>query len=379
VRKTPQVWRRRIPIAAALLAAGVVVAPAPVRAHDPGLLRVHIVVRDSQRLDVRLEADADALLARLALLADKAPHTSRLTPDEARRRLEAFSPTLLGRIDLRADGRSIGLRVADIDVPSPADDPGTIWDAESAPPAVVQLEGRLPDAAGSVTWRSSLAYGTFPLTVSDATGARVVQWLKDGQQSEVITLNLQAPGVARTVARYVSLGYTHILPKGADHILFVLGLCLLTIELRPLLLQVTAFTLAHSATLAIGLLGLVRVPSVIVEPLIALSIAFVAIENLLATGLTRWRLPVVFGFGLLHGLGFAGVLAELGVAREVFVPALVSFNVGVELGQLTVVAGAMALLTVLRHRAGLRARFVVWTASAAIALIGLVWTVQRVS
>jgi HupE / UreJ protein len=369
-----------MPLAAALCVAGVVLSPEPARAHDPGLLRVNIVVRDSQRVDVRLEADADALLARLALLADEAPHTSRLAPDEARRRLEAFSPTLLGRVDLRVDGRPITLRVANIEVPWLADDPGAIWNTESAPPAVLHLEGRLPDAARSVTWASSLAYGTFPLTVSAdaARDASVVHWLNDGQQSDVITLNLPSRSVARTVARYVSLGYTHILPKGADHILFVLGLCLLTIELRPLLLQVTAFTLAHSATLALGLLGLLRVPSGIVEPLIALSIAFVAIENLLATGLTRWRLLVVFVFGLLHGLGFAGVLAELGVAREVFVPALVSFNVGVELGQLTVVAGAMALLTVLRHRAAIGARFVVWTASAAIALIGFVWTVQRV-
>ncbi len=116
--------------------------------------------------------------------------------------------------------------------------------------------------------------------------------------------------------QYLSLGYTHILPKGLDHILFVLGLFLLSPRLRPMLLQVTAFTIAHSITLGLSIYGIVSLPSRIVEPLIALSIAYVAIENLVTRELKPWRLALVFMFGLLHGMGFAGVLRELGLPRD---------------------------------------------------------------
>ena len=109
----------------------------------------------------------------------------------------------------------------------------------------------------------------------------------------------------------IALGFTHILPHGLDHILFVLGLFLLATNLRTLLLQVSAFTLAHSVTLGLALFEVVSVPAAIVEPLIALSIPYVAFENIVTTRLQPWRLLLVFGFGLLHGLGFAEVLASL--------------------------------------------------------------------
>src|SRR5262249_58079568 len=120
-----------------------------------------------------------------------------------------------------------------------------------------------------------------------------------------------AGGLA-TSLRYVRLGFRHILPDGLDHILFVLGLFLLSPRLRPLLVQVSAFTVAHTATLALSTLGLVRLPPAVVEPLIALSIAYVAIENTVVRELRPWRIALVFGFGLLHGLGLAGALGALG-------------------------------------------------------------------
>ena len=143
---------------------------------------------------------------------------------------------------------------------------------------------------------------------------------------------------------YIPVGFDHILPQGLDHILFVLGLFFLSTKLGPLLWQVSAFTLAHTVTLALGALGLVTVPGSIVEPLIAASIIYVAVENIFARDLTRWRPVVVFGFGLLHGLGFASVLGEYGLPEGQFIPALIGFNLGVELGQLTVIAlAALAL------------------------------------
>ncbi len=191
---------------------------------------------------------------------------------------------------------------------------------------------------------------------------------------------------------YIPVGFDHILPKGLDHILFVLGLFFLSTQLGPLLWQVSAFTLAHTVTLALGALGHVSVPGSIVEPLIAASIVYVAVENIFSRGLTPWRPAVVFGFGLLHGLGFASVLGEFGLPEGQFIPALIGFNVGVELGQLAVIAMAATALW-LGCRAAVAARltgveelvaeypvmFRAWsmTGSLIIAGIAVYWVIER--
>ena len=179
------------------------------------------------------------------------------------------------------------------------------------------------------------------------------------------------------VLRYVQMGYMHILPEGLDHILFVLGLFLLSTRLKPLLWQITAFTVAHSLTLALSLYGLVRLPPTIIEPVIAASIAFVAIENLFTTELKPWRPFVVFGFGLVHGMGFAGALKDLGLQRHDFLTALIGFNAGVELGQLSVVALALLAVGWFRSRPSYR-RLVVVPASVMIAAVAVFWTFQRI-
>ena len=178
------------------------------------------------------------------------------------------------------------------------------------------------------------------------------------------------------ILRYVKMGYRHILPDGLDHILFVLGLVLLSKKTKALVWQITAFTVAHSITLALSLYGVVRLPPSIVEPIIAASIAFVAIENILTTDLKPWRPFVVFAFGLVHGMGFAGALLDLGLARQDFLTALVGFNVGVELGQLSVVAMALLAIGWFRSHASYR-KMIVIPGSAAIAVIAVIWTIQR--
>jgi hypothetical protein len=180
----------------------------------------------------------------------------------------------------------------------------------------------------------------------------------------------------RSAALYLRLGFEHILPKGLDHILFVLALFLASTRLKPLLIQVSVFTFAHTLTLGLAAAGWVRAPGAIVEPLIALSIAFVAVENLLTREIKPWRAAVVFGFGLFHGLGFASVLLDLGLPDDQFLTALVGFNLGVELGQLTVILAAWLLLHRAFARPWYRARIVL-PASALIALTGAWWAIQR--
>jgi hypothetical protein len=179
-----------------------------------------------------------------------------------------------------------------------------------------------------------------------------------------------------TFFTYLHQGFVHVLPLGLDHILFVLGLFLLSRARRPLLLQVTTFTLAHSVTLALATLGWVEVSGSIVEPVIALSIAAVALENIFHPRYTSWRLLIVFVFGLVHGLGFAGALKDLDLPASSLAVGLVGFNIGVEAAQLAVIALAFFATAWLREAARYR-RFVVIPGSTLIALAGIYWAIER--
>lgn len=184
-------------------------------------------------------------------------------------------------------------------------------------------------------------------------------------------------GAGETFLRYVGVGFDHIIPKGLDHILFVLGLFFLAPRLWPLLWQVSAFTLAHTITLALGSANIIVVSPSIVEPLIAASIVYVAVENIFFRDLQWWRPALIFGFGLLHGLGFASVLDEFGLPDAQFIPALVGFNVGVEVGQLAVIAIAFVLVGYwFRNKPWYRTAIAI-PASIAIAAVGAFWVVER--
>ncbi len=251
----------------------------------------------------------------------------------------------------------------------------------TAPELTLRLAGEIPAGAKTFTWQNASAPGAYMLTIGaegDAEAAR--QWIEGAAKSEPYVLGSDVLPMTRgqVVRTYLELGFTHILPKGTDHILFVLGIFLLSIRLKPILMQVTAFTIAHTITLALTIYGVVSLSPRIVEPLIALSIVYVAVENILTPNLSPWRVAVVFAFGLLHGMGFAGVLSQLGLPRSEFLPALLSFNVGVELGQLAVIAGAFLLIGLAFRNKPWYRRWIVIPGSIAIAIVGLFWFVQRV-
>jgi hypothetical protein len=180
-----------------------------------------------------------------------------------------------------------------------------------------------------------------------------------------------------TLGTFMRQGFVHVVPLGLDHILFVLGLFFLSREWRPLLYQVSMFTLAHTITLGVATLGLVSVSGAIVEPIIALSIAYIAVENIYRPKYTHWRLVVVFIFGLIHGLGFAGALSELSLPATSLIIGLLGFNIGVEFGQLAVISIAFGATIWLKDAAQYR-KYVVVPGSAMIAALGLYWTVERI-
>ncbi|WIO73436.1 HupE/UreJ family protein [Porticoccaceae bacterium LTM1] len=175
---------------------------------------------------------------------------------------------------------------------------------------------------------------------------------------------------------YVKEGFKHIIPSGLDHVLFVLGLFFLNRRLRPLLWQVSAFTVAHTITLGLASAGYIPLNHDWVEALIALSICYVAVENLITDKLHSWRPVVVFGFGLLHGIGFASVLGEIGLPNNEFFPALISFNIGVELGQLAVILLAFLAFIWLFNKSWYRTAIMTPVCSI-IALIGGWWFIER--
>ncbi len=350
-------------------------------AHELGLTRVTVTFTADGRYQMDVLVDPESLLAKLEILAGQQPSTGVPLGE-----LPASHHPPAGG-GARTHAAAVRRRARGALVSVPPRSPGCAWNAGRT------RQGRPPRrrcgspatcrrARGAFQINYGLVLGSYALTLAGASGGqRTTVWLAGGQDSEAFDLRDGLLPASRlvTAREYFVLGFEHILPKGLDHILFVVGLFLLSASWRALFLQVTMFTVAHSLTLGLSMYGIVSLPSGVVEPLIALSISYVAIENLFTTDLKPWRAGLVFLFGLLHGLGFAGVLNELGLPRSQFLTALVTFNVGVEAGQLAVIVIAFAAVGWWRRsQAASYRRWVVVPASLAIAIVGAYWTVTRI-
>ena len=354
----------------------------PTAAHEirPAVVDVHLQADGSYQ--VSLQVNMEALLAGVSPAhsdTDESPNASRyndlraLPTSELEARIRAFWLQYRDGVRLEFDGVRSEPELAAVDIADPGD-------LARARLTTLQLTGRIPPGANTLRWTYAPQYGGSVLRLHRAGESEITAgWVREGEASAAypITGAVARATPTEVFGQYLVLGFTHIVPKGLDHMLFVLGLFLLSTRLAPLLWQVTAFTLAHTITLALSVYGVVALSPAIVEPLIAASIVAVAVENLLTARLHAWRVVVVFAFGLLHGLGFAGVLTEIGLPREDFVTGLVAFNVGVEGGQLAVIAIAFAAVGFwFRNKPWYRTRVVI-PASALIALTGLYWMVER--
>jgi hydrogenase/urease accessory protein HupE len=373
---------RRLAITLAALIAWLVVGPPVARAHEVRPTLVTVTVLSAPRYEAVIGLNLEALLAGIGPEhqdTNDAPEIAAYTqlralqPGALEEKFRAFAPRWLDGIRLDFGDVRDTPRVLDVTIPD-------VGNVALARISKVRLSGNIPTAATTVRWTYAASFGSSIVRL-ERPGEETTElgWLKDGQSSaEAVLVGTQSQSAVASFVQYLSLGFTHIVPKGIDHILFVVGLYLFGSGWRPLVAQVTAFTVAHSMTLALGSFGLVSVPASIVEPLIALSIVYVAVENVFATKLPIWRPLVVFGFGLLHGLGFASVLQESGLSAGNLTIALIGFNIGVELAQLFVIGVAFTLTGLMfRHEPWYRQR-VVWPLSIGIALIGVFWTVQRI-
>jgi len=330
--RTPSVCR-----AAATVAAALFFIARPAVAHDPGLSSLELLVESEQIVATLSLATSDAGVAGAT-----------------------------DAIDLRIDGVQLTGVVK-----------GRTFDEQSGA-TVVAVFARVPGSR--LTVRSDipfrLARGHRQLLTVRRDDDLLAERMLDAQSSEA-GIDLGSAGGARSVAEFVELGVHHIL-TGYDHLLFLAALLLGVSRLRDVVKTVTAFTVAHSLTLALAVLGLVQLPSQIVEPIIAASIVWVGVENLLrdSTG-ARWRLT--FAFGLVHGFGFAGVLQELGIGRDglgIAMP-LAAFNAGVEIGQLGVAMLLWPMLRFVNARPALRLR-VAPACSGFVIVAGAYWLFERV-
>ena len=332
---------------------------------------------------ISIRTNAEALVARIG----NEHEDTRDSPNaEEYNRLRALSPIAFNKefglfgeefarsLQMKIDGSPVNLYFTGIEVPAETD-------PELDRSSEIQLRGNLPSDSTHLQWHYPAAYGDCVLRIRfDAKAEFQSYWLPTGQESPVIPLDADVIPRSRKsiVSDYLQIGFTHILPLGLDHILFVIGIFLFSLKLGPIIWQVTAFTVAHTITLGLAMYGVVSLPSGVVEPLIAASIVYVGVENILSTSLHSWRILLVFIFGLLHGMGFAGVLTELGLPEGEFLTALISFNVGVELGQLSVIGLAFVLVGWWRNKDWYRNRVII-PGSMTIALIGAYWTVERLS
>lgn len=346
---------------------------AAVRAHEIGTTRVSVLFQEGRTYDIEVVTDAIVLVEKLEGPAGR-PSPAGSSPARLQSLLTSLDERFRQRVKILFDASDVRPAIAYAVAPG--------IDAASAPVATIRLTGRIPPGARHFTWAYAWTFASYALTVRRAASDNpATEWLEGGATSAPFGLTWPAPRIDRlgTAWRYLSLGFTHILPHGLDHMLFVLGIYLLSGRARSVLWQVSAFTVAHSITLGLSMYGVLAVSPRLVEPLIALSIAYVAIENMFLSELKSWRVVLVFAFGLLHGLGFAGALKELGLPRSEFVTALLMFNVGVEAGQLAVIGTAFLLVGWhCANRTWYRSRIVV-PASLLIACTAVYWTIERMA
>ncbi len=291
---------------------------------------------------------------------------------------QAFKHNLTKIIKLKLDNQLVPLTITKTEIPEPG--------YTKVPRiSLIIMEGSIHRNVENISWYYPAAFADNAVRVRQVDEGNEKwhwsnwQWLRNDQWSEPFSLSevFHKPSIWLVIKSYTVAGFAHILPKGFDHILFILGIFFMSTSLKPLLWQVTMFTLAHSMTLSLAMLEVIAIPASIVEPLIAFSIAYIGVENIVVKNIKPSRLLLVFVFGLLHGLGFASMLSDFGMPNGSFTTALISFNIGVEFGQLFIIVMAFCAIGFWFRNKSWYRHVIVIPASLVISLIGLYWTYDR--
>ena len=257
-------------------------------------------------------------------------------------------------------------------------------DFEISRDSILYLKYELDEDDEFLTFKWSEKYG--PIIIREINELKkeddlYTEYLQAGLQTDKIFIKSEnTQSIFKSIINYFILGIQHIIPKGLDHILFIVGLFFFSVTLRPLLIQVTMFTIAHSITLIFVSVSYINVNPLIVEPIIALSIAYVGIENIFKQYVKEYlRYIIIFFFGLLHGLGFALVLSDIGYQSSKLILNLISFNLGIEAAQIFIILFLYILLGIkFSNKKYYRYIFQV-PVSLFIALVGIYWFFERIN
>jgi hypothetical protein len=329
-----------------------------VEAHEVQPARVAVDI-DGPRWRMSVRWDLAAHLAGVSaghLNAEDIDKITGASDAELAKKITDARELLEAEIHIEFDGQRVPVR--DMTAPPPETVRMAAKATGSAGLSTMDVQGDLPSNAAELSAAFPAELGPVVLTVHVAGFEPLHQLLEPAERSGPMPLRKTGPVSAwNTLGDYLRGGFVHIIPEGMDHVLFVLGLFLLSAHLKPLLWQVTAFTVAHTVTYALAMLNVVRPSPAVIEPLIAASIVVVAVENVFTSRLRWWRPIVVFAFGLLHGMGFAGALRGWGVPQGHF-------------------AAALALVGWARNKAWYRPAIVI-PGSCAIAMVAMYWTVVR--
>ncbi|HHC75107.1 MAG TPA: HupE/UreJ family protein, partial [Thiothrix sp.] len=302
---------------------------------------IEITANTNETVTIEVRASIEALLTGINSQyknTQDAPQTMaaaydtlrELPPDALRAEFAGFEQRFLQAITLQADDTTIPLSLSNVAIP-----PRGYTKVPRI--SVLTLTGKLPRYHQQLQWYYPQVFGENVVRVRQVDEATEAwhwsehQWIRKDEASKPFVLDqlFTKTPFWQVVGSYIIIGFEHIIPMGLDHILFIIGIFLLSLRWQPLLAQVTMFTVAHTITLGLAMAGVINLPAAIVEPLIALSIAYIAIENMFSNQLAKHRLILVFVLGLLHGVGFAGALSDFGMPQDAFINGLISLNIGV--------------------------------------------------
>ena len=300
------------------------------------------------------------------LFSENFENLRELEPNKLKTVFFSVSKKFLNSTDLIFDGKSATLSLRTVNV---------IDNINLKEPrrSILILEAKYPVNAMNVEWSWYEKFGLNVIRTMDIDGKAFKSvWYRKSPKSPPLNLDgMPGKNFVNRFFNYLGIGFSHIIPKGFDHIIFVLGIFLLSTNWKILLLQVTCFTIAQTLTLAMSLFEIFNLPGRIVEPLIALSIVYIGIENIFTRRLRMWRPILVLLFGLLHGLGFAGALIELGIPMGYYLESLVAFNLGIEAGQILVIGVAYFIYLFFFYKISSYRKYVVIPGSITISTIGI--------
>lgn len=345
-----------------------------VQAHSFEPSMVRILMEADGNYSVAIDADLIELLQIQLGLTSNGPDLIREVTNLDQKTLSSaltgLREDILANTSIRFDGEATQLQTLDL--------PTAEWVANELrnDPILTEFRIRFQGFGKGPASASSIS-ASFPNFVGDAilVVAQVQRTLvAAGQPSAELTFGAAETRIS--VIDYIRIGFLHVIPEGLDHILFVIALFFSAARLGELLWIITAFTVAHTVTIGLAGAGLISVPGEIVEPLIAASIAAVAIGNIIRRRSIGWRYLVAFGFGLVHGLGFASVILDIGLPDQGWLLVLLSFGVGIELGQIAVLLGCVVAFGFWRSEAWYRSRIQI-PASVVLVGIGGAWTLER--